>query len=398
MATEEELLESILNKSGSKIISMSYEFNEGEITILELPVPKEQIDACLTAELTTKHVGDLRSELTTLLYYKALSNLPDDKSSKITGKVSIDKNLYDVNNTAAKTPASACFVRSEEKVCLRPNMFTGNAMDIVNDFVNILHESRHYNQFLSGGEYVKHLDGSVEGSMSEMEKLKEAYHKFGVKKLFPNATEKEIQDYSYALYHQSENEVDARDYSLAQTEKILKDALAQPISDKLIKVRLEILLEEVQYQIKNNNVANIELGGVAKEVVDACQKAATYIQQQCPTMLSPENIEKLEHYSEANEETENIREYIFGLEASLFINYDENIARLIEKIATTYKVYAVGRTLIKHPEFKPSEKLLDTLIKDDIFILFGASQISPPYSHEEVAKRYAKLNATKTKQ
>ena len=397
MATKEEILKGLeKNKANIQTFSMFYTFDEGEK--IELPRPQEGIDfdSALSEILASGRIEENNVYLMSLLYYKTLKD--SAPISRISGFVSLDKNLFNEDNPMnSKTPASAVFNRKEEIICLRDNIFTGGYKEFVNDIICTLHEARHYHQCLQEVPYKRTLDDKVEGGLSEKDRLSFAFRLFEMEDLFPKMSREDYDKICYAMYHQDEKEVDARSYSFAEAINIIENALKKTDLSRERRRWLEVCLNETKKQSASNLKENKKQASIYKLAETRVKEYAMEIQQQVETKLSPENIAKLEHYDERDPETEEIRQFIFKLEASLFVNYDENLAKLIEKICETYQIYAVGRKLIQHPQFVPSEKFLDKVILEDFSIIFGEPSMCPPYDKSEVLDRYATLKAGKVK-
>lgn len=397
MATKEEILRDLKNRGKDvNSISMFYDFKEGDKVVMARPRPDVDMDAEIGKMLS----GEERLDglyLTSLLYYRTLKD--SAPADRISGILSLDNNLYNDNEPqTAKTDASAAFLGKDEIICVRDDIFSGTTKDIAFDMICALHESRHYHQLLTKKPYTKTIDGKTYGEVSEKELLETAVRMFDLKELFFDSDKEELERLSYAMYHQQDVEVDAREYSLEESANIVQKALAnQNLSDEQ-RENLAKIFEEVKKEILLNTEKNAEQTKIYDEVIDRAKEYASIVQRRARKVLTDENIAKLEHYDEADPETEYLRQYLFKLEASLFVNYDENLARFIEEVSNKYKIFAVGKSMILHPNFVASQELLDrTILADFGILLFGEPGICPPYEKEAIIDRYAELKANNSK-
>lgn len=392
--TKEEILKEIeVSKSRTTTVSMAYRFDEGNNIILKPPKTllglKNRFGEVLASRSTEPNL-----ELASLLYYYVLMDLPAETAKKVTGKVSLDENLFtEQTKETAKTGATAAFSPLEEKISITPHIFTGHPVDKLEHMITLLHETRHYYQHLTTASYQKSLDGTQKGELSEEELVAMAFREFGGNKIFPQATKEQLAEMGYALYHQSPREIDAREYSFEESIRILESALQATDENNPCRSHLELAVPYVKKQkAKNdqeNQIQQEKYLEIKEEVIKVCEE----IQSRRFEILTPENIAKLEHYDEWDDETESLRQYIFDLERSLLVKFDKQIAELIQEIVLKYDVFAVGKTLAKNPNFKMKSEALDKLIKRDSFIHFGMCSLCPIYDIKEVTERYAELNA-----
>ena len=397
MATKEEILRDLKNR-GKCItsVSMFYDFKEGDKVVMARPRPDIDLDAEIGEILS----GDTELNnlyLTSLLYYRTLKD--SAPAERISGILSLDNNLYNENEPqTAKTAASAAFLGKDEVICVREDIFSGSTKDIAFDMICALHESRHYHQMLTKKPYTKTLDGKLIGDVSEKELLEMAVRMFDIKELFFDADKEELERLSYAMYHQQDIEVDARRYSLEESSNIVQKALTNPNLSDEQREKLSQILEEINKEISINDEKNREQAEIYDEVIGRAKEYAAIVQKRVRSVLTDENIAKLEHFDERDPETEYLRQYLFKLEASLYVNYDENLARFIEEISNKYKIFAVGRNMILHPKFVASQELLDRILLGDFgILLFGEPGICPPYEKEAIIDRYAELKSNDPK-
>ena len=397
MATKEEILNDLKNR-GRDItsISMFYDFKEGDKVVMSRPSP----DIDLDAEIGKMLSGEAKLDglyLTSLLYYRTLKD--SAPADRISGILSLDNNLYNDNEPqTAKTAASAAFLGKDEVICVRDDIFSGPIKNVAFDMICVLHESRHYHQVLTKNQYTKTLDGKVNGEVSEKELLETAVRMFDLKELYFDADKEELERLSYAMYHQQDVEIDAREYSLEESANIIQKALANPNLSDEQKMRLTRIFEDVKKEISYNTEKNGEQTKIYDEIIDRAKEFASIVQKRARKVFTDENIAKLEHYDERDPETEYLRQYLFKLESSLFVNYDENLARFIEEIANKYKIFAVGRKMILHPKFVASQELLDrTILGNFGILLFGEPDFCPPYEKDAILNRYAELKSANQK-
>lgn len=391
--TKEEIIEEVKSaKDSVTVVSTFYTFDEGKI--IELPKPKTNFDleTIICMILRSGQISENNMYLTSLLYYETFEDLDKDLAQRISGKVSLDENLFEEDNVqAAKTAASAAFDAEKELVCLRKNIFHGDEKKIAEDMICTLHECRHYFQHLTQKPYKKTFDGKVEGGYSEKEMLAIAYRLFNKDTLFPGMSKEEIAKYRFAMYYMIQDEIDAREYSLVKAAELVQAALSSPYLSQEETDKLSKIMAAIKEEMAETQKTMQEQIPVYKEIVSRMKNVAIEIQSKVPEILSEENIAKLEHYNERDEETESIRQFIFNLENSLWVNYDEKLAKLIQRIKEKYDVYAVGRNLVTHPQFTPSQKMIDAALTEDIGMLFGEPSICPPYDKEEAISRYAEI-------
>ena len=273
MATKEEILRDLKNRGKDvNSISMFYDFKEGDKVVMARPRPDVDMDAEIGKMLS----GEERLDglyLTSLLYYRTLKD--SAPADRISGILSLDNNLYNDNEPqTAKTDASAAFLGKDEIICVRDDIFSGTTKDIAFDMICALHESRHYHQLLTKKPYTKTIDGKTYGEVSEKELLETAVRMFDLKELFFDSDKEELERLSYAMYHQQDVEVDAREYSLEESANIVQKALAnQNLSDGQ-RENLAKIFEEVKKEILLNTEKNAEQTKIYDEVITVSNEDA----------------------------------------------------------------------------------------------------------------------------
>ena len=395
MATKNEILKKIQdNIKSTKPIACFYTFDEGfKVKLSNIEQNLELIDKQLVDGLIDGIKDESSLEIASLLYYRAFVNLTSQQYSNIQGVVTVDKNLYsEENKDNAKTGASAAFSPLTNDVFIREGFLSGTPETIANDMISLLHETRHYFQHIEEPIFTRHINKPDEGIMSEHNLFAQAFKSFGIQKLFPQASVEQISDLSYAVYHQNPIEKDARAYSLQVAHSLISKALATKNLSAEQNENLTRMLTEVNTLMQQEVKDNAQYGKTYQEIQQVVNQKAEQVLSQVDTVLTSKNISKLEHYSERNPETEDIRQFIFDVEKALLIKYDPKVAKLLEHIILTYDIYAVGRTLIQNPKHKPNPKVVDTVIKQEALIKIGINNI-PAYNIDEVIDRYAELNA-----
>lgn len=397
MATKDEILKQIKDATeNSTQIAMFYTFDEGSEIKLNRPQNQnlEEIDEQLVSLLVAGITDKTAFQFASLLYFRTFAELSPEQFAAVKGSVFVDKNLYSEDNREnAKTTASAAFVKSSNDVYIRENFLSGEASVQATDMINILHETRHYLQHIQNPSFVRHIGKPDEGSMSQHDMFVLAFKGFGIETLFPGASKEEISDISYAVYHQNPIEKDARAYSM----EVARDLIARALnSENLPEDRIECLssmLRTVDEELAREIVDNAQYGAKFANVTDVVMQKADQVLAEKDTVLSPENIAKLEHYSERCVETEDIRQYIFDVENALLVRYDQPTAEKIEDIILTHDIYAIGRKLVQNPNHQPKPETVDKIVQGEMFLCFGINNL-PIFPLEELVDRYATLNAT----
>lgn len=395
MATKQEILDRIkASKERTTSIAAFYTFDEGSQIFLDRPEQDlEKIDSLIIQHLVNGITDENSFELASLLYYRTFASLPKEQFDAITGSVYIDRNLFsEATQDTAKTGASAAFTPSTNDVFLREDFLSGGPRTQANDIVSILHETKHYFQYITSPMFIRHMGKEDEGSLSRHDLLVNAFKGFGPKTLFPDISEKEIGEYSYAIYHQNPIEKEAREYSLQIAHELISKALETENLPEEKADYLNALLSKVNSLRLQEVVDNIKNERIYSTITTAVEAHAEEILSKKEEVLSPENISKLEHYDENDKETEATRQFLFDVENALFVKYDEDAAYIVEDVVLNYDVFAVGRRLVQNPNYHPQQQFIDNIIKDNVFIEVGMNPI-PCYPMDEVVGRYAEINA-----
>ena len=396
MATKEEILEKIAQtkKNMAKGVAASYQYDEGEQLFLDKPEQDlEKIDQLLISHLISGITDETAFEFASLLYFRTFATLPKEKYDAITGSVFIDRNLYSEDKANENTNnASAAYTPNTNDIFLRLDFLSGSPSTQANDIVSMLHETKHYFQFILNPMFKRHMGKEDEGSSSQHDLLVKAFKGFGAKNLFPNASPQELGDLSYALYHQNPIEVEAREYSIQVTHDLITRALATEDLPAERATYLEEMLRKVNLLNVQNTVENLQFSRVYGDIQGKVEEKASEVLSQREEILSPDNIVKLEHYDEDDKETSDIKQYVLNLENALLVQYDEDAAYTVAYICTNYHMAGVGTCLVQNPNFQPTQDVIDSTIGRNPLIKMGMNPI-PCYPSAEVVDRYAELNA-----